>query len=58
VGVVENAGRPDQRIVTARLATLEPDLTAAGLSGPALIMLGLAPRNAAQAGLPVAEAAS
>ncbi len=58
VSVVENAGRPDQRIIPARLATLEPYLTAAGLSGPALIMLGLAPRNAAPARLPVAEAAS
>lgn len=60
VSVVENAGRSDQRIVAARLSTLEPDLTAADLTGPALLMLGLAPRAAASAAaeLPLAEAAS
>ncbi|RVT84491.1 uroporphyrinogen-III C-methyltransferase [Rhodobacteraceae bacterium CCMM004] len=49
VSVVENASRPDQRIVATTLARLEPDLTAAALSGPAVVMLGLAPRAAAAA---------
>lgn len=46
VSVVENASRADQRIVATTLATLPDDLTAADMSGPALIMLGLAPRAA------------
>ena len=45
VTVVENASRPDQRILTTTLETLEPTLTDAQLSGPALILFGLAPRN-------------
>lgn len=46
ITVVENASRPDQRVVGARLATLSDDLTAARLAGPALMLLGLAPRAA------------
>lgn len=46
VTVVENASRPDQRILHTRLADLEPDLTNADLSGPALTLYGLAPRAA------------
>ena len=46
VTLVENASRPEQRIVAATLATL-PE--AAGLDGPALILYGLAPREAATA---------
>jgi len=44
VTVVENASRPDQRILTATLDTLEPALSDANLTGPALILFGLAPR--------------
>ena len=47
VTVVENVSRPDQRIHAGRLATL-PE-TAALAAGPAVILFGLAPRNAAQA---------
>jgi uroporphyrin-III C-methyltransferase / precorrin-2 dehydrogenase / sirohydrochlorin ferrochelatase len=46
VSVVENAGRPEERILATRLATLEPDLTASGLDRPAIIFVGLAPRGA------------
>ncbi|SHI37580.1 siroheme synthase CysG [Wenxinia saemankumensis] len=46
VSVIENASRPDQRILSTTLSRLEPDLTEAGLTGPALILLGLAPRAA------------
>ena len=46
VSVVENAGRPDERILATRLSTMEPDISSAGLSGPAIILLGLAPRGA------------
>ncbi|MEM9341937.1 MAG: siroheme synthase CysG [Pseudomonadota bacterium] len=48
VTVVENASRPNQRILEATLDTLEPTLTEAKLSGPALILFGLAPRAAEQ----------
>jgi uroporphyrin-III C-methyltransferase len=47
VTLVENASRPDQRIHAATLASL-PDI-AAGLTGPAVILYGLAPRAAAGA---------
>ena len=50
VSVVENAGRPSERILATRLAALEPTLSAAAVDGPAIIFLGLAPRGAAVAG--------
>ncbi len=45
VSLCENVSRPDQRILPATLATL-PDV-AAQLTGPAIILYGLAPRQAA-----------
>ena len=50
VTVIENATRPDQRVLATTLAALAEDLGAANLTGPALTFLGLAPR-AAQAAL-------
>jgi uroporphyrin-III C-methyltransferase len=47
VAVVENVSRPDQRILAATLATL-PE-TVAACPGPAVILFGLAPRQAAKA---------
>ena len=47
VTLVENVSRPDQRIVAATLATL-PEATTQ-LEGPAVILYGLAPRQASQA---------
>lgn len=44
VALVENASRPEERVLPATLATLPQ--TAAGLAGPAVILLGLAPRLA------------
>ncbi len=52
VTIVENASRPDQRIVAATLATLPAVLAEAEMTGPALLMYGLAPRDAAVATLP------
>jgi len=52
VPIVENASRTDQRIVEATLATLPARLTEADITGPALLMYGLAPRHAATATLP------
>lgn len=46
VSVVENASRADQRIIATTLAALPDDLANAGLTGPALILFGLAPRTA------------
>lgn len=45
VSLCENVSRPDQRILSATLATL-PEV-AAQLTGPAIILYGLAPRQAA-----------
>ncbi|WP_458790835.1 siroheme synthase CysG [Yoonia sp. MH D7] len=47
--IIENISRPDQRIITCTLATLEPTLSNANLTGPALTFLGLAPRAAQDA---------
>ncbi|MCY4335126.1 MAG: siroheme synthase CysG [Litoreibacter sp.] len=49
VTVIENASRPTQRILSTTLSELEPSLTEANLSGPALVFLGLAPRAALEA---------
>ncbi|MFC3615883.1 uroporphyrinogen-III C-methyltransferase [Lutimaribacter marinistellae] len=46
VTLVENASRPDQRILATTLDRLSADLAAARLDGPALTFLGLAPRAA------------
>ncbi|WP_420397858.1 siroheme synthase CysG [Nioella sp.] len=51
VTIVENASRPDQRTVASTLATLAADLDTADLTGPAILLYGLAPR-AAEARLP------
>ncbi|RBO54481.1 uroporphyrinogen-III C-methyltransferase [Rhodovulum sp. BSW8] len=48
VSVVENAGRPEERILSATLGSLPAEIAAAGLTGPAVILLGLAPRAAAR----------
>ena len=47
VTIVENASRPEQTVRPATLATL-PDALA-GIEGPAVLLLGLAPRAAAAA---------
>ncbi len=46
VTIVENASRPDQRLLTTTLSELEPTLGEADLTGPALTLYGLAPRAA------------
>lgn len=55
ITIVENASRPDQRIIASTLAQLPFDLTNGGLQGPAVMMLGLSPRAVAQTQIPVAE---
>ncbi len=49
VTLVENASRPDQRILATTLDQLATDLAAAALSGPVLTLYGLTPRAAASA---------
>ena len=44
VTIVENASRPDQRILAATLDTLPHILETSNVSGPALTLYGLAPR--------------
>ncbi len=46
VSVVENASRADQRILATTISALPDALSDAGLTGPALILIGLAPRAA------------
>ncbi len=46
VTVIENASRPDQRVMETTLDALPFALAAAELTGPALTFLGLAPRAA------------
>ncbi len=48
ITLVENASRPTQRIVATTLGTLPQDLDRAAMDGPCLILLGLAPRKAAE----------
>lgn len=45
VTIVENASRPDQRILAATLDTLPHILETSNVSGPALTLYGLAPRT-------------
>ncbi|QBF31426.1 siroheme synthase CysG [Thalassococcus sp. S3] len=54
VTVIENASRPDQRILSTTLDALPTDLADANLSGPALTFYGLASR-AASAALPALQ---
>ena len=49
VTLVENASRPDQRVLATTLDRLPADLAAAEFTGPVLTLYGLAPRAAAQA---------
>ncbi len=46
VTIIENVSRSDQQVIATTLGELEPTLTQAKLSGPALTFLGLAPRDA------------
>ena len=44
--IIENVSRVNQRVIATTLGALEPTLTNANLTGPALTFLGLAPRDA------------
>lgn len=47
VTIIENVSRADQRIIATTLAEMEPTMTQANLTGPAITFYGLAPRDAA-----------
>jgi len=49
VTVIENVSRADQRVIATTLTELEPTISNANLTGPALPFLGLAPRAAVTA---------
>ncbi len=49
ITVIENASRPDQRVLTTRLDLFSQDLSEANLTGPALTFIGLEPRAAQSA---------
>lgn len=49
ITIVENVSRPDQRIEATTLGQLAQNLTQAAMTGPALILYGLAPRDAQNA---------
>lgn len=51
VTVIENASRPEQRVLETTLDELPTDLAKADMSGPALTFYGLAPRAAADVAL-------
>jgi uroporphyrin-III C-methyltransferase / precorrin-2 dehydrogenase / sirohydrochlorin ferrochelatase len=51
VTIIENASRPDTRVVATTLMQMEPDLSLSDITGPALMFIGLSPR-AAMACLP------
>ena len=55
ISIVENASRGNQKTLTTRLNRLAEDLGAAALSGPALILFGLAPRAATEVVTQIAE---
>lgn len=59
VTIIENVSRNDQRIISTTLVELEPTMSNANLTGPAITFLGLAPRHtvAASFDLPLEELA-
>ena len=47
VTIIENVSRTNQRVIATTLGELEPTMTHADLTGPAITFYGLAPRDAA-----------
>ncbi|MEO0402875.1 MAG: siroheme synthase CysG [Pseudomonadota bacterium] len=53
VTVIENASRADQRVLSTTVSEMEPTISQAKLSGPALTFVGLAPRAALAIQIPM-----
>lgn len=51
VTIIENVSRANQRVIGTTLGALEPTISDANLTGPAMTFLGLAPRAALSAAL-------
>ncbi|WP_296426258.1 siroheme synthase CysG [Yoonia sp.] len=49
VTIIENVSRADQRVIATTLVEMEPTMSRANLTGPAITFYGLAPRHAQQA---------
>ena len=49
ITAIENASRPEQRVLVSSLETLPTDLNEAGMTGPVLIFTGLSPYRATPA---------
>ena len=49
VTAVENASQPDQKIISTTLEALPDTLKSAGITGPAILFIGLSPREAMDA---------
>ena len=45
VTVIDNASRIDQRVIASTVSALVTDIEKAGIEGPAILFLGLTPRN-------------
>ena len=45
VSVIENASRPNQKIIYTNLRNLPDDIAAAGIKGPAVLLIGYAQRS-------------
>ncbi|MEL6318497.1 MAG: hypothetical protein AAFR16_12775, partial [Pseudomonadota bacterium] len=58
VAIVENASRPEQKVVAATLETAPAALAEAGVRGPAIVFIGLTPRRAGAAAAALAGAAA
>lgn len=55
VTIIENVSRTNQRVIATTLGDLEPSMTHADLTGPAITFYGLAPRDAAAQSLKLKE---
>lgn len=57
ISIIISASRPDQHIIAATLGSLVDHIQATDLSGPAILLYGLAPRDAVAVELPIQQAA-
>ena len=55
VTIIENVSRTDQRVIATTLVEMEPTISNAGLTGPALTFYGLAPRDVVAASYDIQE---
>ncbi len=56
VTIIENASRPSQRLVSTRLGGMGSDIASTGITGPAIIFVGLSARGSMAHGLQISAA--